>query len=342
MRRILLLIVWQLGLLAGGRLFADVVTLNDGRQISGLLESGNIRELHVKVGDQSQTIDIHDVQAIQFGVSLSAPTAAAPTLKAGAAAQSDTLILKDGTHVTGRWWSIDASHVHILVTNQLQHYPRPDVSAATFDDATLPPPPPAPSTPPPAISAQPSATAAQSARAPTLARSSAGPPPQPPTLTRPSGSAPPSAPPRGLSQPEEIGMVYFWNGRDLTPLERNQAVERRSGSTQYWEIPAPQSRVRLNEASSLVFVVRLPKGVDPASYSLFPLVTVNGGRRTRSQPGRRGGLVTWPFKIEINDESGLITYALTVRDLPTGEYSFSPSSSNDGYCFGVDPSAPGQ
>ena len=130
MRRILLLIVWQLGLLADGRLFADVVTLNDGRQISGLMESGNIRELHIKVGDQSQTIDIHDVQAIQFGVSLPAPTAAAPILKAGAAAQADTLILKDGTHVTGRWWSIDASHVHILVNNQLQRYPRPDVPAA--------------------------------------------------------------------------------------------------------------------------------------------------------------------------------------------------------------------
>jgi len=137
-------------------------------------------------------------------------------------------------------------------------------------------------------------------------------------------------------------MVYFWNGRDLTPLESNQAVERRSGSTQYWEMPAPQSRVRLKEASSLVFVVRLPKGVNPDGYSLFPLSTVNGSRQTRSQPGRRGGLVTWPFKIEINNESGYMTYAFTVRDLPTGEYSFSPSSSNDAYCFGVDPSAPGQ
>ena len=137
-------------------------------------------------------------------------------------------------------------------------------------------------------------------------------------------------------------MVYFWNGSVLIPLERNQAVEHERGSTQYWEISAAQSRVRLNEASSLVFVVRLPKGVDPASYSLFPLVTVNASRRTQSQPGRRGGLVTWPVDIEKNDESSLITYALTVRDLPTGEYSFSPSNSNDGYCFGVDPSAPGQ
>jgi hypothetical protein len=256
-------------------------------------------------------------------------------------AQADTLILKDGTHVTGRWWSIDATQVHFLVSNQLQHYPRPDVSAVTFGDATLPPPP-APSTPPTATAAQPPASAAQPARAPTLGRSSAGPPPQPPTLTRPSGSAPPLAPSRGLSQPEELGMVYFWNGSDLTPLERNQAAARRSGATEYWELPGPHSRVRLEEAATLVFVVRLPKGVDPASYSLFPLLTANGSRRTQSQPGRRGGLTTWPFKIEINDESGLVTYALTVRDLPTGEYSFSPSSSNDGYCFGVDRSAPGQ
>jgi hypothetical protein len=136
-------------------------------------------------------------------------------------------------------------------------------------------------------------------------------------------------------------MVYFWNGRLLIPLERNQAAARGSGSTQYWEMPGPQSRVRVSEASSLAFIVRLPTGVDPASYSLFPLVTVNGSRRTQSQPGRRGGLTTWPFKIEVNDQSSLMTYAFTVRGLPTGEYSFSPSSSNDGYCFGVDP-APGQ
>lgn len=136
-------------------------------------------------------------------------------------------------------------------------------------------------------------------------------------------------------------MVYFLNGKVLTPLERNKAVERKRGSSQYWELPAAQSRIRLNEAPSLVFIVRLPEGVDPASYSLFPLATVDGNRRTRSQPGRRGGLLTWPVDIEKSDESSLITYKLTVRDLPTGEYSFSPSSSNDGYCFGVDPPAAG-
>jgi hypothetical protein len=345
MRRILLLIFWQFGLLAGIRLFADVVTLKDGRQISGLVESGNTQELHIKVGDQSQTLDIHQVQAIWFGGSSGAPAITPPANPKAAPepapAQPNSLVLKDGTHIAGRWWSLDATDMHFLVNHQLQHYPRPGVSGVTFGNATLPVPP-ARSPPPPAISPQPPAIAAQPARAPTLARSSDSAPPQPPPSARPAG-APPPVPSGGLSQPEEIGAVYFSNGRDLTALERNQAVEHGSGASQYFEMPAPQSRVRLKEASSLVFVVRLPKGVEPGSYSLFPLVTVKGTRRTRPQPGRRGGLVTWPVDIEKTEESSsYIAYSFTVRDLPTGEYSFSPSTSNDGYCFGVDPSASGK
>jgi hypothetical protein len=347
MRRFLLLLFCQFGLLTGGRLYADVVTLKDGRQISGSVESGNTQELHIKVGDQSQTIDIHDVQAIRFGASSPAPPPKAadlaPAAPEPAPALPNSLILNDGTHVAGRWWSVDATSLHFLVNNQLQHYPRPNVSGVTFGAATLPPPP-ARSPLPPATSAPPPASAAQPAPAPALAPSSAGPPP-PPTLMRPNGGAPPSTPPapsRGLSQPEEIGMVYFWNGKLLIPLETSQAVELRKGSTEYFEIPAPQSRVRLNEDSILIFILRLPPGVDPAGYSLFPLVTADGSRRTRTQPGRRGGLLTWPVHIEINNQSSLITYALTAKDLPAGEYAFSQSGSNDSYCFGVDPSAPGQ
>lgn len=132
MRRILLLILWHFGLLAGSRLFADVVTLQDGRQISGSVESGNTQELHFKVGDQSQTIDIDEVQAIQFVVSLATlanapppPKAEAPVLAAPepAPAQPNSLFLKDGRHVAGRWWSIDATDMHFLVNNQLRHIP---------------------------------------------------------------------------------------------------------------------------------------------------------------------------------------------------------------------------
>jgi hypothetical protein len=50
----------------------------------------------------------------------------------------------------------------------------------------------------------------------------------------------------------------------------------------------------------------------------------------------------WPIDIGKTEGSGEIAYSFTVTDLPIGEYSFSPSTSNDGYCFGVDPSAPGK
>lgn len=236
------------------------------------------------------------------------------------AAQADTLILKDGTRITGRWWSIDATHVHFLVNNQLQHYPRADASAVTFGDAALPTPPaPAPTAP---------AAPAQTPTAPAA-------PSRPPSLARPSDRSPAAAATH-VSQPDAIAAVYFYNGKDLTPLERTQAAERRRGSTSYWEMTGGQSPVRVQEAPELVFILRLPKGVPPASYILFPLSVANGKRQTQTQAGRRGGLATWPFQIEVNDDSGYMTYALRVKDLPTGEYSFSPSNSNDGYCFGVD------
>ena len=76
--RTLLLIVWQFGLLAGANVFADVVTLKDGRQISGLVESGNTQEIRIKVADQSQVIDVDQVQSIQFGAASPAPPKAAP------------------------------------------------------------------------------------------------------------------------------------------------------------------------------------------------------------------------------------------------------------------------
>ena len=350
MRKVLLLGFGQFSLLAGGCLFADVVTLKDGSQVSGSVESGNTQELRVKVQDRSETIDVQQVAAIQFGAASAERPAAPPPPKAGglasaapepAPAQPNSLLLKDGTRVAGRWWSIDAGYVHFLVDNQLQHFPRGGVVGVTFGNATLPPPP-AHATPPVPAPVQPPANTAQPARAPALARPSPSPPPQPSTPPRPAGDAAPSPSPRSLSRPDEIGMVYSWNGKVLTPLERVRAVEQKSGSDQHWEIAGPQSRLRLTEASPLVFVVYLPEGVDPASYSLFPLETVNGHRRTRSEPGRRGGILTWPFEIVKKNDASIITYALTVSDLPAGEYSFSPSSSNDSYCFGVDPAAPGR
>jgi hypothetical protein len=242
------------------------------------------------------------------------------------AAQADTLFLKDGTKVKGRWWSIDAAEVHFLVDNQLQHYRRAEVSGVVLGEGAALPAlqaPPAPA-PPPATSPGPA------------------PPPSAPATPKPPASKSetravtlPPAPARPVREPEEAGPVYFrGDSGDLVALERNQAAERRHGSTQYWEMPNARSPVRLKSAPEMVFLLRVPEGIDPESYSLYPLAVANGARRTEAQSGRKGGPVTVSFQIAKLHDS---TYSLTVNGLAPGEYSFSPSSSNDGYCFGVDP-----
>ena len=247
-------------------------------------------------------------------------------------AHADTLILKDGTKITGRWWSVDAGEVHFLVENSLHHYARAGVSGVTFGDNT-PLPPVGPVYTPP--------TPAPETRAVNL-------PPAPapaPSLT------PVAAPTRRITEPQETGTVYFRDGSGgLIPLERSQAAERRKGSVQYWEMPSAKSPVRVKSAATLQFVVRLPEGTDVESYSLYPMTTAGGARRTETS-GRKNAPVTLPFDSKKEGDSkkagdsknaGESTYTLTIQDLAAGEYSFSPSGSNDAFCFGVDASTAGR
>ncbi len=47
-------------------------------------------------------------------------------------AGSDTLILRSGKRVSGRWWATDAKMVSFLVDGRLESYPRSDVSEVFF------------------------------------------------------------------------------------------------------------------------------------------------------------------------------------------------------------------
>jgi hypothetical protein len=71
MKRTFLLIAGQFLLLHGTNALADVVTLRNGRQISGAVESGGTREIQVRVGADSQTVQVDQIQSIQFDASLS-------------------------------------------------------------------------------------------------------------------------------------------------------------------------------------------------------------------------------------------------------------------------------
>jgi hypothetical protein len=71
-RTVLLPLLW-LGMLAGKTAFADMITLKDGRQIAGLIEDGNIQQVHIRTEGRTETIAVDEIQSIQFGVSVAAP-----------------------------------------------------------------------------------------------------------------------------------------------------------------------------------------------------------------------------------------------------------------------------
>ena len=47
---------------------------------------------------------------------------------------ADTLILRNGKRVTGRWWSTDGSVISFLVTDHLEYYPRSEVVEVVYGD----------------------------------------------------------------------------------------------------------------------------------------------------------------------------------------------------------------
>jgi hypothetical protein len=73
MNRTLLVLLWLFGMLASTHALADVITLKDGSQVSGLIEAGNIEQIRIQAEGRSQTIAVDEIQSIQFGVSAVAP-----------------------------------------------------------------------------------------------------------------------------------------------------------------------------------------------------------------------------------------------------------------------------
>lgn len=76
-------------------LSADVITLKDGRQVSGQIESANPREIRISANNSAQVITIDQVQSIQFDAPAST-----------AAALPQTFTLPAGTEISIR--TIDA------------------------------------------------------------------------------------------------------------------------------------------------------------------------------------------------------------------------------------------
>jgi hypothetical protein len=232
-----------------------------------------------------------------------------------ASADADKLILRNGTRVPGRWWATDDKAISFLVNDRLEWYSRPDVSEVIFGDG-------------------PNATPTQSLAAPV-----------PATAPSPAGST--RSAEMIVRKPDQIGAIYLQeDSGNLLPVERTEAVAHpgsagpraRRSNGQYWEIPGERAPFRLTSGSRTQFVVEMPAGIAPGTFSLYPLESTGYTRRTKAGTGN-GPAVTIPLavtKVEGN------TYVLApAKTLAPGEYSFSPAGSNDAYCFGIDPAVPG-
>jgi hypothetical protein len=73
MKRTLIVLLLQFGMLAGLNAFADIVTLKDGRQVSGLIESGNTQEVRIQTEGRTEIIAVDQIQSIRFGPQEAAP-----------------------------------------------------------------------------------------------------------------------------------------------------------------------------------------------------------------------------------------------------------------------------
>jgi hypothetical protein len=99
MKRILLLVFTQLCLLPAMNVFGDVVTLTDGRRISGEVESGTPGEIQVRTGEGSQTIAVDRIQSIRFSSTEAFSNRPAPP---AAPAESNSITLPIGTEIAVR------------------------------------------------------------------------------------------------------------------------------------------------------------------------------------------------------------------------------------------------
>lgn len=104
-RRLGTTLALPLVLLFAGRTSADVITLKSGRQITGIIESGNAREIGVRAAGQMETIAIDEVQSIAFSgasaagnsspAAAAAPSAASIVIPAGSSISVQTIDVID-------------------------------------------------------------------------------------------------------------------------------------------------------------------------------------------------------------------------------------------------------
>ena len=135
-------------------------------------------------------------------------------------------------------------------------------------------------------------------------------------------------------RPAKPDVPYLLHADSLVETEATQAKEQagKKDDSQYI-IPGAASPVRtpLAEPTFLLLSDKTP----PDTLQLFRLEVKNGARQVTLSPRKKGG--ARPLRIMVTRLDDRL-YKLEVDEglgLENGEYSFSPTGSNDAFCFEV-------
>ncbi len=143
-----------------------------------------------------------------------------------------------------------------------------------------------------------------------------------------------------VAEPEILGTVYYLDAANnaLIPLERQTARASSGFFHSSAEVKSERSPIRITDDKSQDFIVSLPAGVDPSKFELFLMEVMKGKRRTVMASEKLFSVQTGKNSIATAEKRyGNSAYKISpTQTLPSGEYCFSPSDSNDTFCFGID------
>jgi hypothetical protein len=232
-------------------------------------------------------------------------------------AHADTLTLRNGPPVTGTWLGIDAAQIKFQVNDQIRIYLRSDVLGGTFGDVAPPP-----------------GTAQASGGSGSVQE------PERKGAVRSEDPAGKST----LAEPEYVGDFFLLDSTAaLKPFERQTGqLDAKlkafglGGVTEAFFVPGSHSPVRVTEGTDVSAIVRLAsREINPVSIVQLFRFKVRNNRRELPISGGGYGDSAVPFEfVKYGEKSFKIK---PKGDLPPGEYVFGLNTSQDGYCFGIDP-----
>ncbi len=149
-----------------------------------------------------------------------------------------------------------------------------------------------------------------------------------------------ATPQPALAESELIGVVYGRTvQRQFVELERTTArmYTRTStfrGMQIAGELEGQHSPVRFTSADQVTFLVRLPTSTDAQKFQLFGFGEGKDKRLVIFSKAA-GGSPVGMIQVDVRNLGDDLYQLLPSSALEPGEYGFSPTDSNDSFCFGV-------